>query len=54
MIDIAERRMELFNEYHQTMSVESWHTLQHFLVVKIMRLEKKIQQMEECDDENRN
>ena len=52
MIDTSERTVELMNEYHETMSVQSWHTLQHFLVVKIMRLEKKLMDAEYCADNN--
>ena len=48
----ADRTLELMNEYQQTLTHESWYGFQPFLVVKIMRLEKKLADVEYCADNN--
>ena len=42
MKGVADRTLELMNEYQETMARKSWRTFQHFLVVKIETLEDEI------------
>lgn len=47
MKGVADRTLELMNEYQETSSRKSWRTFQHFLVVKIETLEDEIEKLKE-------
>lgn len=51
MKGVAERTLELLNEYQQSIPRKSYRTFQHFLVVKIERLEAEIETLKEKEDE---
>ena len=51
MKGVADRTLELMNEYQETMPRKSWRTFQHFLVVKIETLEDEIEKLKEQEDE---
>ena len=42
MKGVADRTLELMNEYHKEQYIKSYHDFQHFLVVKIEELEDEI------------
>lgn len=46
MKGVADRTLELMNEYQETMPRKSWRTFQHFLVVKIETLEDEIENLQ--------
>ena len=50
MKGVADRTLELMNEYQETMARKSWRTFQHFLVVKIETLEDEIEALKEAKD----
>ena len=46
MKGVADRTLELMNEYQESMPRKSWRTFQHFLVVKIETLEDEIENLQ--------
>lgn len=46
MIDTADIHARLHNEYASSLFEESWWGFEHFLMVKIMRLERDIVDLE--------
>ena len=52
MKGVADRTLELMNEYQSQMDRVSWQSFQHFLVVKIETLEDEIAKcLEERNDD---
>ena len=43
MKGVADRTLELMNEYHKEQYIKSYQSFQHFLVVKIEELEDEIE-----------
>ena len=51
MKGVADRTLELMNEFHKEQYIKSYHDFQHFLVVKIEELEDEIEKLKEEKDE---
>lgn len=50
MKGVADRTPELLNEFQKEQFTKSYRDFQHFLVVKIERLEDEIEKMKEAKD----
>ena len=48
MKGVAERTLELMNEFQKEQYIKSYQSFQHFLVVKIEELEDEMAEYKEC------